>query len=140
MEEKIRMAIMGTGSMGRQYAQMIDKGAVPHMELTAVCCRSDEACRWAAESLGGRAAVYRSADELCSHPELYDAVLIVTPHCSHEELAGKAFSLGKHVFCDKPLGLSVRLSCFISGSMKKIKGFVRLYREANWEKFRGFPW
>ena len=108
MEEKIRMAIMGTGSMGRQYAQMIDKGAVPHMELTAVCCRSDEACRWAAESLGGRAAVYRSADELCSHPELYDAVLIVTPHCSHEELAGKAFSLGKHVFCDKPLGLSVR--------------------------------
>lgn len=107
MKRKTEIALIGTGSMGRQYAQMIGRGAVPHMRLAAVCCRSEEACKWAKETLDSQVAVYRSAEELYSCSEGYDSVLIVTPHCSHRELAEKAFSLGKHVFCDKPSGLSV---------------------------------
>lgn len=106
-QRTIEIALIGTGSMGRQYAQMIDRGAVPHMRLAAVCCRSEEACKWAKETLDTQVAVYRSAEELYGYSEQYDSVLIVTPHCSHMELAEKAFSLGKHVFCDKPSGLSV---------------------------------
>ncbi len=105
--EQLSMAIIGTGLMGRQYAGMINSGAVPHMRLGAVCCRSDEACRWAEETLDREVWVCRSAQELYGHPEMYDGILIVTPHCSHMELAETAFGLGKHVFCDKPSGLSV---------------------------------
>lgn len=104
---KIAMALIGTGSMGRRYAQMMDEGKIPHMKLTALCCRSEEACQWAHHTLSGQAVICRSAEELYKHPELYDGVLIVTPHDSHKELSLKAFELGKHVFCDKPSGLSV---------------------------------
>ncbi len=86
---------------------MIAENTVPHMELTAVCCRSEEAVSWARETLDDKVAVYRSAEELFSHPEGYEAVLIVTPHKTHPELACRAFSMGKHVFCDKPSSASL---------------------------------
>ena len=105
--DTVRMAIIGTGIMGRQYAQMIDGGQVPGMELAAVVCRSQEAKDWAQRALSGREAVFDSADALYGREELFDGVLLVTPHRSHEELASKAFRLGKHVFCDKPAGVSV---------------------------------
>jgi predicted dehydrogenase len=35
-----------------------------------------------------------------------DAVVICTRHASHAELATQALQAGKHVFCEKPLGLS----------------------------------
>lgn len=104
---RLRMAIIGTGVMGRQYAEMIHGGKVPHMKLTAVCCRSDQAVLWAKERLGEAVDCYRSAEEIFAHPESYDGVLIVTPHPSHPDLVCRAFELGKAVFCDKPSGVSV---------------------------------
>ncbi len=103
----VSMALIGTGSMGRQYARMLVGGAVPHMRLTTVCCRSGEARAWAGETLPGEVLVCSSSEEVYAHPDRYDAVLIVTPHSSHAELAEQAFALGKHVFCDKPSGMSV---------------------------------
>lgn len=43
--------------------------------------------------------------ELMSLPDL-DGVIIATPHALHEKQAIEAASRGKHVFCEKPLGLS----------------------------------
>ena len=105
--DTVRMAIIGTGVMGRKYAEMIDAGQVPGMELAAVVCRSREAKDWAARALSERVVVFDSAEALYGRGELCDGVLIVTPHRSHEELAEKAFKLGKHVLCDKPAGVSV---------------------------------
>ncbi len=104
----LSIALIGTGSMGRQYAEMLIKNAVPHMKLTTVCCRSDQARTWARETLPEEIAVCSTAEEVYACPDRYEAVLIVTPHSSHSELAEKAFALGKHVFCDKPSGMSVR--------------------------------
>lgn len=104
----LSIALIGTGSMGRQYAEMLIKNAVPHMKLTTVCCRSDQARTWARETLPEEIVVCSTAEEVYACPDRYEAVLIVTPHSSHRELAEKAFALGKHVFCDKPSGMSVR--------------------------------
>jgi predicted dehydrogenase len=60
-----------------------------------------------AKSLNGNPKIYRNTDELFDNPDDYDAVLIVTPHKTHPELAHKAFSLGKHVLCDKPAGVTI---------------------------------
>ncbi|MCD7806588.1 MAG: Gfo/Idh/MocA family oxidoreductase [Lachnospiraceae bacterium] len=105
-ERKVRVALIGVGGMGRKYAEMIVAGKVPDMELTALVCRNAQAKAWG-ESLGRERTIYLSAEELFSHPDGYDAVLIVTPHRTHPELALKAFSLGKHVLCDKPAGVAV---------------------------------
>jgi predicted dehydrogenase len=103
----VRMALIGLGSMGKKYAQMLSDGTVKGVALTAVVCRSEENRLWAKEHLGDKVRVFNNSDELYGQPEQYDAVLIVTPHKSHPQLAIQAFQLGKHVFCDKPAGISV---------------------------------
>jgi predicted dehydrogenase len=44
-------------------------------------------------------------DEICSHPEV-DAVVIATPNNTHRSIALAAVRHGKHVMCEKPLGLN----------------------------------
>ncbi|MBQ6555090.1 MAG: Gfo/Idh/MocA family oxidoreductase [Firmicutes bacterium] len=105
MEKQLKTAIIGTGNMGRKYADMIISGEVKGLRLTAVVCRSDEAYEWG-KSLG--VEVYRNADELFAHADVYDALIIATPHKTHPELALRAFELGKHVMCDKPAGIYAR--------------------------------
>ncbi|MCD7863715.1 MAG: Gfo/Idh/MocA family oxidoreductase [Lachnospiraceae bacterium] len=104
-KSRIRVALIGVGGMGRKYAEMIAAGKVPSMELTALVCRNDQARAWA-QGLSGQHAVFADTDALYAHPELYGAVLIVTPHRTHPELALKVFALGKHVLCDKPAGVA----------------------------------
>ncbi|MCD8379415.1 MAG: Gfo/Idh/MocA family oxidoreductase [Lachnospiraceae bacterium] len=103
---KVRTALIGVGGMGRKYAEMIVAGKVPSMELTALVCRNEQARAWA-QGLSEEHMIFADTDALYAHPELYDAVLIVTPHRTHPELALKAFALGKHVLCDKPAGVAV---------------------------------
>ena len=44
-----------------------------------------------------------------------DAVIIVTPHYSHEELVKKAFERGISVLCDKPAGVYSRQAKYVGG-------------------------
>ena len=43
--------------------------------------------------------------ELCADPEV-DAVIIATPNFTHREIAVAAARHGKHIMCEKPLGLN----------------------------------
>lgn len=106
--KKVRMAIIGIGNMGRTYACNIADGFVEGMELTAVCCRNEEGRRWAKERLGEGLVLVDSTDKLFELEDVFDAVLIVTPHKIHPELTIKAFEKGYHVFCDKPAGITAR--------------------------------
>ncbi|SEW38038.1 Gfo/Idh/MocA family protein [[Clostridium] fimetarium] len=103
----VRMAIIGVGNMGMKYATMINDGKVKRMVLTAVCARSEDSKKWVRENLNDGVQIFSSSDELFSNGDLYDAVLITTPHKSHPQLAIEAFELGKHVFCEKPAGVSL---------------------------------
>src|ERR1700690_549661 len=44
-------------------------------------------------------------EDLCADPEV-DALVIATPNASHREIAVTAARAGKHLMCEKPLGLS----------------------------------
>ncbi len=103
----VRAAVVGTGSMGRKYAQMIAQGKAGAMTLAAVVCRHAEAQQWAQQTLPPQVLVCASAEELYTHADAFDAVLVVTPHKSHPELAQQAFAHGKHVLCDKPSASSL---------------------------------
>lgn len=107
-DKMIRMAIIGIGNMGRTYAMNIADGLIEGMVLTAVCCRNKEGQVWAKERLGENITICSSTEELFAQKDLFDAVLIVTPHKTHPELTIKALELGYHVFCDKPAGVSAR--------------------------------
>jgi predicted dehydrogenase len=107
MKKEVRTAIIGVGSMGKRYAEMIDGGSIKNMQLTAVCARSDDSYSWVRENISRDVKIYRNTEELFAHSGEFDAVLIVTPHKLHPELTIKALKLGKHVMCDKPAGVSV---------------------------------
>ncbi|MDD3368472.1 MAG: Gfo/Idh/MocA family oxidoreductase [Lachnospiraceae bacterium] len=133
----IRVALIGTGGMGRKYAQMLTNGEVKKLSLSAVVCRKEEAAKWAEETLPASAKIYPSSDALFEEPDQYDAVLIVTPHKTHPALAIKAFSLGKHVFCDKPAGVSAGdARGMYEASLKADKKYAMMFHQRLYGKYR----
>ena len=103
----VRCAIIGIGTMGKKYAQMIGANEIGGLTLSAVVCRSEENVKWAKENLPATVLICCSEDELYNHSDIFDAVIIVTPHKSHPPIAIRAFKAGKHVMCDKPAGVTV---------------------------------
>ena len=103
----LRCAIIGIGSMGKKYAQMIGSGKIEGLILSAVCCRSEENSEWAKNNLPKTVEILRSEDELYKKSQIFDAVIIVTPHKCHPPMAIRALKAGKHVMCDKPAGATV---------------------------------
>ena len=117
----VRCAIIGIGTMGKRYAEMIGGGHIGGLSLTAVVCRSENNAQWARDNLPQTVAVYASEDELYGHLEDFDAVIIVTPHKSHPPIAIRALGAGKHVMCDKPAGVTVADALSINEAAKRSK-------------------
>ena len=100
--QEVRTAVIGTGVMGRKYAQMIAQGRAGALRLAAVVCRSAEAQQWAKDTLPDTVQLCTTVEQLYARAQTFDAVLVVTPHKTHPELVMQAFAHGKHVLCDKP--------------------------------------
>jgi len=103
----VRIAIIGIGNMGKKYAKKIEDGKIKRTILTAVCDTSEIEKKWSKENLNKEVKIFSDSDELFLQTELFDAVLITTPHKLHPQLAILAFEHGKHVFCEKPAGVSL---------------------------------
>jgi 1,5-anhydro-D-fructose reductase (1,5-anhydro-D-mannitol-forming) len=99
----VRWGIVGLGRIaGTEIAPAIT--ASPHGVLRGVVSRDQgRASAFAARHAAARALV--SYRDLLADPEL-DAVYIATPNALHVEQVMAAAVAGKHVLCDKPLGLS----------------------------------
>ena len=140
MTDKIRVALVGVGAMGSGYAGMIVSGKVKNMVLTGVVARNPKAQEWAASlvNIGGlRPNIYRDVDDMFAHPDDFDAVLIVTPHKSHEEIAVRAFELGKHVLCDKPAGATIAQARNMTDASKKYdKVYGMVFHQHTFPKYR----
>lgn len=102
--DKVRIALIGFGGMGRIYAQMIHYGMVPNMVLAGVCCRNAEGQALLREKFSG-VACYADTENMANHAQEYDAVMIVTPHTTHISIGWQFARLGKHILMDKPAGI-----------------------------------
>lgn len=94
------MGIIGAGYIGGVHASLVLRDE--RVRLEKVQDISRERAEQLARTTGARVA--ESADELI---ESVDAVYITTPNTRHTELAIKAASSGKHVFCEKPMATSL---------------------------------
>lgn len=101
----LRIALIGFGGMGQNYAKMIYFGLVPGMKLTGVCCRNEPGQGLLQRDFPG-VALYRDLEEMKSRADDYDAALIVTPHKTHVSIGMEMAKLGKHILMDKPAGIS----------------------------------
>ena len=104
MADSVRMALIGFGTMGRNYARMLYVGMIHHMKLAVVCCRNPEGRKLLAEEFPG-VMVCGDTRDLEGLSGEFDAALIVTPHRTHTVFAGRMVALGKHILLDKPADL-----------------------------------
>lgn len=89
--------------------QVSSKGHIPSLlrmpdaEIVAIADVDDNALREAARRIGSVRA-YRDPAELLKDPRV-EVVLVATPNWLHREQTVAALAAGKHVFCEKPLGI-----------------------------------
>lgn len=100
---RIRAAVIGTGFMGRVHVEALRR--IGNVEVAAVAGRNLASAQRVAESFGVPRIVSDYRDIL-SDPEI-TAVHICTPNVSHFALVRDALLAGKHVLCEKPLGISI---------------------------------
>jgi predicted dehydrogenase len=102
--KKIRWGVLSTAKIGREKVipatQRSELGSV-----VAIASRDLAQAKDAAAKLGIERA-YGSYDELLSDSNV-DAVYIPLPNHMHVPWSLRAIAAGKHVLCEKPIGLSV---------------------------------
>ncbi len=128
MAQEIRWGIIGLGGIAHTFAK--DLALVGSANLTAVASRSHEKAVEFANEYGATSA-FGSYEELFKC-DLVDVIYIATPHTSHEALSIKAMEHGKHVLCEKPMGVHPKEVERMIGVANKNKVFLM---EALWSRF-----
>ncbi|MEG1593493.1 MAG: Gfo/Idh/MocA family oxidoreductase, partial [Oscillibacter sp.] len=100
----VKFGSVGLGRLGHEHARNL-AALIPGCELTAICDIDPKQVQAVAEELGV-ARTYSDFEALCADPEV-DAVAIVSPSFLHVGQIEIAMAHGKHVFCEKPLGVNV---------------------------------
>jgi len=96
------IAIAGAGTIGSMHAESFRN--LPGVQATWVVDPILERAHAVAAPLGARVA--SDLDEALSDPAV-DAVLVAVPTPFHRALTEQAAAAGKHVFCEKPLALTL---------------------------------
>ena len=101
--KKLRWGVLSTAKIGlEKVIPAMQKGE--HCEMAAIASQSLEKAQTAAAQLGIPKA-YGSYAELLADAEI-DAVYIPLPNHLHVPWTSKALEAGKHVLCEKPIGLT----------------------------------
>ncbi|MFJ4208049.1 Gfo/Idh/MocA family protein [Paenarthrobacter sp. NPDC089675] len=100
-KDTVRWGVVGTGGISHQVNS--DFSFVEEGHVTAVCSRQQTSADLFARRYGIPLRFTNMSEMLGSD---IDAVYIGTPHVTHFELASEALRAGKHVLCEKPLGLN----------------------------------
>jgi predicted dehydrogenase len=99
----VRIAVIGAGAV-TDYHHVPGIRLDPRAELVAIC-DADPALLDKRRGEWGVELASSDPEAICGHPSV-DAVIIATPNFTHRQIALAAARAGKHVMCEKPLGLS----------------------------------
>jgi len=131
--KKIKIGSVGLGRLGLKHAENIATKLL-HTELTALCDLDEVKLKETADRLDVPFR-FTSFDEMLLLEEL-DAVVIVSPSGLHTSQISKALAAGKHVFSEKPLGITVEECKEAEKAVEKYSdkvfmlGFMRRFDES----------
>ena len=145
----LNVGLIGAGRIGRLHAGHL-AGQIPRAHLLVVADVAEDAARECAREFGIPRAVADSRAVL-ENPDL-DAVVICSSTDTHAQIIEEAAEAGKHVFCEKPIALSLAaidraLAAVERAGVKLQVGFNRRF-DANYRRVRqaiergeiGRPW
>lgn len=122
MTKQLNIGLIGSGFMGQAHADAFarakllyrDLPAVPHLYMLA------DATPELAAAAAARFGFEHSTGDwraLVTHPAV-DVVDITSPNHLHYEMAMAAIAAGKHVYCEKPLAVTVAEAEAMTGAAK----------------------
>lgn len=115
MAERIKIAAVGCGGMGRRHLNgmaALYKSSRCNLELVAVCDTREDNATWLADEaeglLGTRPKVYTDIGRMARELSDLRAVDVTTDIVSHHTVLTACLEAGLHVLCEKPLALTLR--------------------------------
>ncbi len=100
----LRIGVLGAGAIA-QAAHFEACGKARNAELAAICDVAQD-LRERMAIVHGAGKTYAEYDRMLADPEI-DAVIIATADAVHVPAAMRALAAGKHVLCEKPIGVTV---------------------------------
>jgi len=104
-KDYIGVAVIGAGRAGMIHARNFAT-VVPGGRLVALADASEDALKKAGKELG--ISKYCLNYEEVMENKAVDAVVVATPTVYHKDIVLAAAKAGKHVFCEKPMAMTVR--------------------------------
>ena len=101
---EVRIGLVGLGRLGTLHAENVSS-KIPGARIAALCDADGERLEKVALELGVD-KTFTSFEDMAEYAGI-DAVCIVSPSALHTQHIRIAMEAGKHVFCEKPLGISV---------------------------------
>ncbi|WP_051949800.1 Gfo/Idh/MocA family protein [Thermotoga neapolitana] len=99
----VNLCVIGAGRVGKHHTSVITR-RIPKGRVVGIYDKDQELTREVASEFGIRA--YSSIEEIGEDPTV-DAVIITTPTFTHHSIATYFMSKKKHVFCEKPLAITL---------------------------------
>ncbi len=126
--KKINIAILGIGRIGKIHLNNLTRH-FPQVEVVAVADPQIEAEKFKQEF--PQIIFSTQAEEVLNLPQV-DAVAICTPTSSHAKLIDLCIQHGKHIFCEKPVDLSLSRTAELvqkanTAGIKMMLGFNRRF-------------
>ena len=111
----VKWGVLGLGKIAKKFVS--DLAMVSNAELHAVASRSVDKAKAFAQEFNAK-NTYGSYQELFNDKDV-QVIYIATPHQNHSELSIQAMQHGKHVLCEKPLGVNAKqVKAMIAASVK----------------------
>jgi predicted dehydrogenase len=115
-ERRLRIGVLGAGQIA-QAAHFESCTKAVNADLYAICDVADDLRERMAITHGAQ-KTYNDYDTMLADPDL-DAVIIATADAFHVPASIKALEAGKHVLCEKPIGLTVEECLVLKDAVEK---------------------
>jgi predicted dehydrogenase len=102
--DQLQVGLIGGGGMAKSLARGLAE--VKDARIVAVADPAEGVAQAAAEELGGEIEAFTDVKELLAREEI-GAAIVAVPNYLHAEMTVRAAEAGKHVFCEKPMALTV---------------------------------
>jgi predicted dehydrogenase len=103
-ERRLRVGILGCGPIA-QFAHFESAAKARNAELFAICDVAEDLVQRMGDTWQPTKR-YLDYDKMLADPEL-EAVIVATSDAFHVPASLKALEAGKHVLCEKPLGIAI---------------------------------
>lgn len=130
LSKKLSVGIIGAGRIGKVHAETLSFRLRNRVNVAAITDVNAKAAEDAAARFG-IPEVAPNSEAILGNPKI-DAVLICSSTDTHANLVGRAAKAGKHIFCEKPIDLTLAkidraLSAVRKAGVKMQVGFNRRF-------------